>query len=130
MQHSISNSKQVADLDSFNFGVTFILLAWVNFLYLLPTFLSLLVSFLTFCYSSKLLLFSSLAFLAFLISYFSLPQSNCVILNLKILPYIFLVILFIIRQYTNFQKCINSFMYFYGFLLRKILEILQFFRYT
>ena len=35
-----------------------------------------------------------------------------------------------IRRYTNSQKCLNSFMYFYCFLLRKILKILQFFQYT
>ena len=41
------------------------------------------------------------------------------------LPYIFLLILFFIRRYTNFQKRL-----IYGFLLRKILQILQFFQYT
>ena len=46
------------------------------------------------------------------------------------LPYIFLLILFSTRRYTNFQKRLNSFMYFYGFLLRKILEILHFFQST
>ena len=42
----------------------------------------------------------------------------------------FLLISFFIRRYTNFQKRLNSFMYFYGFLLRKILEILHFFQFT
>ena len=80
-------------------------------------------------YSSKLLLIFYLAFLTFLIRYFLLTQSNCVALNSNILLYIFLLILFFIRWYTNFQKCLNSFMHFYGFLLRKILEILQYFQY-
>ena len=34
------------------------------------------------------------------------------------------------KTVSNFQKRLNSFMYFYGFLLRKILEILQYFQYT
>ena len=41
------------------------------------------------------------------------------------LPYIFVLILFFIRRYTNLQKRL-----IYGFLLRKILEILQFFQYA
>ena len=94
------------------------------------TFLSLLVSFLTLCYSSKLLLTFYLVFLTFLMRYFLLTQSNCVVLNLNILLYIFLLILFFTRRYTNFQKRLNSFMCFYGFLLCKILEILQYFPYT
>ena len=44
------------------------------------------------------------------------------------LPYIF--ILFFMRRYTNFQKRLNSFMYFYGPLLPKILKMLQFFQYA
>ena len=74
-------------------------------------------------------------FLTLLTRCFLLTRSNCVIfwtyiLPFYMLPYIFLLILFFIRRYTNFQKRLNSFMYFYGFLLRKILEILQFFQYT
>ena len=34
------------------------------------------------------------------------------------------------KTVSNFQKRLNSFMYVYGFLLRKILEILQYFQYT
>ena len=41
------------------------------------------------------------------------------------LPYIFLLILFFIRPYTNFQKRLID-----GFLPNKILESLQFFQYT
>ena len=41
------------------------------------------------------------------------------------LPYIFLLILYFIRRYTNFQK-----RFIYSCLLRKFLEILQFFQYT
>ena len=52
------------------------------------------------------------------------------VLPFYMLQKIFLLILFFIRQYTNFQKPLNFFMYFYGFLLRKISEILQFFQYT
>ena len=94
-----------------------------------PTFLSLLVSFLALCYSSKLFIFYSV-FLTFLTRCFLLTQSNCVffstyILPFYMLPYIFLLILFFIRRYTNFQKRL-----IYGFLLRKILETLQFFQYT
>ena len=47
------------------------------------------------------------------------------ILPFYMLPYIFLLILFFIRWYTNFQKRL-----IYGFLLCKIIEILQFFQYT
>ena len=134
VQHSVSNSKQVADPNSFN-SCNFYLSSLGKFssfvtIKCFPTFLSLLVSFLTSCYLSKLLLIFYFVFLAFLIRYFKLTQSNCVVLNLNILPYIFLLILFFIRRSTNFQKRLNSFMYFYGFLLRKISEILQFFQYT
>ena len=71
-----------------------------------------------------------LMFLTFLTRCFLLTQSNCVIFSTYILPfymlpYIFLLILFFIRHYTNFQKRL-----IYGFLLRKILQILQFFQYT
>ena len=71
-----------------------------------------------------------LMFLTFLTRCFLLTQSNCVIFSTYILPfymlpYIFLLILFFIRRYTNFQKRL-----IYGFLLRKILQILQFFQYT
>ena len=92
---------------------------------------ALLISFLALCYSSKLLLFFYSTFLtSFLTRCFLLTQSNCVIFSTYILPfymlpYIFLLILFFIRRYTNFQKRL-----IYGFLLRKILEILQFFQYT
>ena len=134
VQHPISNSKQVADLDSFNFGDIYLssLSKFSSFVTTKcsPTFLFLLVSFLTLCYSSKLLLIFYLVFLTFLTRCFLLTQSNCVVLNLNMLRYIFVLILFFTRGYTNFQKPLNSFMYFYGFLLRKILEILQFFQYT
>ena len=50
-------------------------------------------------------------------------------LNLNILLYIFLLILFFLRRYTNFQKRLNSFMYFYSFLFRKFLEVLQYLQY-
>ena len=134
VQHSISNSKQVADLDSFNSGDINIsslgkYSSSVTSKYF-PVFLSLLVSFLTSCYSFKLLLTFYVAFLAFLVSYFLLTQSNCLVLNLGTLACIFLLISFFIRRYTNFQKRLNSFMNFYGYLLRKFLEIVQFFQYT
>ena len=132
--HPISNSKQVADLDFFNSGDIYLssLSKFSSFVTTKcsPTFLFLLVSFLTLCYSSKLLLIFYLVFLTFLTRCFLLTQSNCVVLNLNMLRYIFVLILFFTRGYTNFQKPLNSFMYFYGFLLRKILEILQFFQYT
>ena len=134
MQHPISNSKQVVDLDSFNSGDIY-LSSLSKFSSIVtancsPTFLSLLVSFLALCYSTKLLLIFYLVFLTFLNKGFLLTQSNCVtfstyILPFCMLPYIFLLILFFIRRYTNFQKRL-----IYGFLLRKILEILQFFQYT
>ena len=59
VQHPISNSKQVAVLDSYNSGDIY-LSSLSKFSSLVttkisPTFLSLLVSFLTLCYSSKLL---------------------------------------------------------------------------
>ena len=133
VQHSISNSKQVVDLDSFDSGDIYLssLGKFSSFVITkcFSSFLSLLVSCLTLSYLSKLLLIFYLAFLTFLIRYFLLTQSKCVALNLKILLYIFLLILFFIRRYTNFQKHLNSFIYLYGFLLRKILEILQYFQY-
>ena len=139
VQHPFSNSKQVADLDSFHSGDIYLssLSKFSSFVTTKcsPTFLSLLVSFLALCYSSKLLLIFYSVFLTFLTRCFFLTQSNCVIFSTYILPfymlpYIFLLILFFIRRYTNFQKRLNSFMYFYGFLVRKILEILQFFQNT
>ena len=133
VQHSFSNSKQVADLDSFNSGDIYLssLSKFSSFVTreCFPSFPSLLVSFLALSYSSKLLLIFYLAFLTFLIRYFLLTQSNCVALNLNILLYIFLLILFLIRRHTNFQKRLNFFMSFYRFLLRKILKILQYFQY-
>ena len=69
-------------------------------------------------------------FLTFLTRCFVLAQWNCVvsppfILPFYMLPYIFLLILYFIRRYTNFQK-----RFIYSYLLRKFLEILQFFQYT
>ena len=69
-------------------------------------------------------------FLTFLTRCFVLAQWNCVvsppfILPFYMLPYIFLLILYFIRRYTNFQK-----RFIYSCLLRKFLEILQFFQYT
>ena len=71
-----------------------------------------------------------LALLVFLISYFLLTQSTCVILNLKILAYILLRIHFLLRRFTNFQKRLNSFINFFSSSIPKILEMLQFFQYT
>ena len=117
---------QVADLDSFNSGDIYLssLSKFSSFVTTkcFPSFLSLMVSFLTLSYLSKLLLFY-LVFVAFLIRYFLLTHFTNILLN------IFLLILFLIRQYTNFQKRLNFFMYFYRFLLCKILEILQYFQY-
>ena len=134
VQHPISNSKQVVDLDSFNSGDIYLssLSKFSSFVTTKcsPTFLSLLVSFLALCYSSKLLLIFYSVFLTFLTRCFFLTQSNCVIFSTYILPfymlpYIFLLILFFIRRYINFQKRL-----IYDFMFRKILEILQFFQYT
>ena len=70
VQHAISNSKQVVDLDSFNSGDIYLssLSKFSSFVTTKcsPTFLSLLVSFLALCYSSKLLLIFYLVFLTFL----------------------------------------------------------------
>ena len=121
--------------------MVFIFLAWVNFVHLLlqnvfqhSVLTGIIFDILT---SSTLLLIFYLMFLKFLISYFLLTQSNCVVLNLNILLYNFLLLLYnllynflFIQQYTNLQNHLNSFMCFYGFLLCKILEILQFFQYT
>ena len=124
----------MVDLDSFNSGNIYLssLSKFSSFVTTMcsPTFLSLLVSFLALCYSSKLLLIFYSVFLTFLTRCFLLTQSNWVIfstyiLQFYMLPYIFLLILFFVRRYTNFQKGL-----IYGFLLRKILEILQFFQYT
>ena len=128
VQYLVSNSKQAVDLDSFNSGDIYLssLSKFSSFVTTKcsPTFLSLLVSFLALCYSSKLLLIFYLVFLTFLTRCFFLTQSNCVIFSTYILPfymlpYIFLLILFFIRRYTNFQKCLM-----FGFMLCKILEIL------
>ena len=121
-------SKWRTDLDSFNSGDIYLcsLGKFSSSLTItcFPSFLSLLVSFLMSYYLSQLLLTFYLVFLAFLIRYFLLTQSNCPVLNLNILAYIFPLILFFKRRYTNFQKRLNSFVYFYGFLLHKILQIL------
>ena len=123
VQHSISNSKQVADLDSFHSGGIYLssLDKFSSFVTTkcFPSFLSLLVTFLTLSFSFKLLLIFYLAFLTFLIRYFLLTQSNCVALNLNILLYIFLLILFFIRQYTNFQKRLNYLCIFTAFCFAK-----------
>ena len=134
VQHFISNSKQVADHDSFN-SRDIHLSSLGNFsssvtTKCFPKFLSFLVSFLALCYSSKFSLMFYLMFLTFLIRYFLITQSNGVVLNLNILLYIVLLFLFSIRWNANFQKRLNSYMYFYDFLLRKILEILQVFQYA
>ena len=89
--------------------VTFVFQTWVYFGLL----------FLMSCYSSKSLLIFYLAFLIFLIRYFLLSQSNCLVVKLDIISYIFLLILFFLRNNTNFQKCLISFVYSYGFLFRK-----------
>ena len=92
-QHSISKSKEVADVESSKSNDIYIsslgkFCSAVTRKFF-PKFLSLLVS----CYSSKVLLTFYLAFLASLISYCLLTQSNCVVLNLNILAYIFLLFL-------------------------------------
>ena len=126
MQHSISNSKQVANLNSFNYGDIYL-----SSLGKFSSSVTICPYFLTSCYLSELLLTFYLSFLAFLMSYFLLTQAaNYVVLNLNILAYIFLLILFFVRWYTNFQKHLNSFLNFYGSFLCKILEIVQFFQYT
>ena len=94
-----------------------------------PTLLSLLVSFLALYCSSKLLLIFYLVILTFLTKcFFSNSVKLCDYFNIHFtilhVTYIFLLILFFIRRYTNFQKHL-----IYGFLLRKILEILQLFPY-
>ena len=113
VQHPTYNSKQVLDLDSFNSGHIY-LSSFSKFSSFVttkcsPTPLSLLVSLLAFCYSSKLLLIFYLVISTFLTRCFLLTQSNCVIFPTYILPfcmlsYIFFLILFFLRQYTNFQK--------------------------
>ena len=134
MQHAISNSKQVADLDSFNSGDIYLssLSKFSSFVTTMcsPTLLSLLVSFLALYCSSKLLLIFYLVILTFLTKcFFSNSVKLCDYFNIHFtilhVTYIFLLILFFIRRYTNFQKRL-----IYGFLLRKILEILQFLQYT
>ena len=52
----------------------------------------------------QLLLTFYLSFLALLIWYFLLTQSNCVVLNLNSLAQIFLLILFFIKRRTDFPK--------------------------
>ena len=52
----------------------------------------------------QLLLTFYLSFLALLIRYFLLTQSNCVVLNLNSLAHIFLLILFFIKRRIDFQK--------------------------
>ena len=128
MQCSISNSKQVTDLNSFNSGDTYLsslgkFCSSVN-IKCFPTFRSLLVSLFDVMLFVKLLLTFYLAFLAFLISHLLLTQSNSVVLNLNILAYISLLILLFMRRYANLQKHLNSFMNLNDSLLRKIFEIL------
>ena len=134
VQHSVFNFKRVADLDFFNSGYIYLssLGKFSSFVFIkcFSTFLSLLVSIVTPWYSSKLLLTFYLALLAFLISYFLLTQANCAVSKLNILPCIFPLILKFMRQYTHFQEHLKSVMCFYGFLLCKILQILQCSQYT
>ena len=90
VQHTDSNFKQVADLDSFNSRNIYLsslskLSSFVT-TKCSPTFLSLLVSFLALCYSSKLLSIFYLVFLTFLTRCFFITQSNCLILRLNMLP--------------------------------------------
>ena len=70
VQHAISNSKQVIDLDSFNSGDIFLSslskFSWFVTTKCSPTLLSLLISFLALCCSSKLLLIFYLVILTFL----------------------------------------------------------------
>ena len=74
VQHAISNSKQMADLDSFNSGDIYLssLGKFSSFVTTKCslTLLSLLVSFLALCYSSKLLVIFYSATLTFLTRYF------------------------------------------------------------
>ena len=83
VQHPVSNSKQVVDVDSFNSGNNYLssLSKFSSFVTTecSPTFLFLLVSFLALCYSCLLLLIFYLVFLTFLTRCFLLTQSNCVI---------------------------------------------------
>ena len=60
----------------------------------------------------QLLLTFYLSFLALLIWYFLLTQSNCVVLNLNSLAHIFLLILFFIKRRTDFQKHFFTALYF------------------
>ena len=91
VQHAISNSKQVVDLDSFNSGDIYLssLGKFSSFVTAKcsPTFLSLLVPFLALCYSSKM-------FLTFLTEEFF---TNSV----KLLPYILLLTV------HQFSKALN-----------------------
>ena len=91
MEHPISNSKQVVDLDSFNSGDIYLssLGKFSSFVIpkCSPTFLSLLVPFLALCYSSKM-------FLTFLTEEFF---TNSV----KLLPYILLLTV------HQFSKALN-----------------------
>ena len=102
MLYSIHNSKQVADLDSFNSGDIYLSslrqFSSIVTIKCIPTFLSLLVS-------------------IFEVVLFFTNSIKLCGLNLNILPYIVLLVLFFIRWYSSFQKRLNSFMYFNGFFL-------------
>ena len=84
MQHSISNS-----------------LILVTFIFLARVFSSVTIKrFLTF----SGIIFDVMLFVQSIIIHFLLTQSNCVVLNLNIFAYSFLLILIFLREYTNFQS--------------------------
>ena len=130
-RHSVSNPKQVVDVDSSKSDDIY-LSSWGKHsssaaIKCFPTYL--LVSLLTSWYSSKVLLSFYLALLPFLFSYILLTQSIWVVLNLNILAYILLRISFFIEMVFQFLKALQFFMNLHSFLISKILKILQFLQY-
>ena len=105
VQYSISNSTQVADLDYFNSGdiylynlVKFSLFVTTKFFL---TFLCLLVSFLTLCYSSKLLLIFYLVFNIFNQVFFNNSVKLCGFKFQRFTIHFSSDFIFM-RRYTNF----------------------------
>ena len=126
-RHSVSNPKQVVDVDSSKSDDIY-LSSWGKHsssaaIKCFPTYL--LVSLLTSWYSSNVLLSFYLALLPFLFSYILLTQSIWVVLNLNIL----LRISFFIEMVFQFLKALQFFMNLHSFLISKILKILQFLQY-
>ena len=119
LQHSISISKQVVDLNSFNSGDIY--LCSLGKFYSFATINVSNIFVFTGIIFDVVLFVQIIIYLLF--SVFSIFKNGFLLTNFSS-DFIFYKI------YINYQRSLNSFMYFYSFLLHKIFKILQFFQYT